>query len=282
MTRRPPAPLEQRAARAGRLLIALLALAPGGAAEEHQLPAEADARARGPAALASILPLVDSKDPDVRVRARALAERLVLDYSEAQAPEGRRLVPGQIRHTAHTATCDQGFYLGVHEVTLREFREFARKSGLADRWAEGDGNLPATNVSLEEARAFASAKGARLPTLDELSKAARGGGRLRYPWGDRFDPARVNSREAGLGRPEPVGSRKAGVSVHGIADLLGNVAEWTETPADRHRFLVAGGSYRWYAQSPPAPYKLEASSRLPDVGFRLAKSLPPLLTDAPE
>jgi formylglycine-generating enzyme required for sulfatase activity len=88
----------------------------------------------------------------------------------------------------------------------------------------------------------------------------------------------VNSREAGRGAPEPVGSRPGGLSVHGIADLLGNVAEWTETRADRRRYLVAGGSYRWYAEIGPPPYKLEVSSRLPDVGFRLAKSLPPLLT----
>jgi formylglycine-generating enzyme required for sulfatase activity len=176
----------------------------------------------------------------------------------------------------------------VHEVTADDFANFARAAGLPDRQAAAEGatdaraNLPATNVSLEEARAYAAARGARLPTQDELLRAARGGGRLRYPWGARFDPARLNSREAGRGAPEPVGARKAGVSVQGIADLLGNVAEWTETPADRHRFVVAGGSYRSYAKSPPAPYRLEPSARLPDVGFRLAKSLPPLLTDGAE
>lgn len=271
----------RRRAGAPLVLIALLQLASRGAADAA-LPTEAEARRLGPAALPRILPHVDARDPDVRIRARALAKRIVLDYYEAQAPEGMRLVPGPVRLTARTATCDGGFYLGVHEVTLKEFREFARARNLADRWADGDPDLPATNVSLEEARAFASAHNARLPALAELSKAARGGGRLRYPWGDRFDPARVNSREAGRGRPEPVGSHAGGLSVHGIHDLLGNVAEWTETPAGRRRFLVAGGSYRWYAELAPAPYKLEPPSRLADVGFRLAKSLPPLLTGAPE
>ncbi len=265
----------------GPLLIALLLLAPRvGAADA--LPTDTEARQLGLASLPRILPHVDAADPGVRVRARALAKRIVLDYYEAQAPEGMRLVPGAVRLTALAATCDGGFYLGVHEVTLREFREFARERKLPDRWSEGDGSLPATNVSLEEARAYAASKDARLPTLDELSKATRGGGRLRYPWGDRFDPARTNSREAGRGGPEPVGSRPGGLSVHGLHDLLGNVAEWTETPAGRRTFVVAGGSYRWHAESPPAPYKLEPPSRLADVGFRLAKSLPPLLTPAPE
>jgi len=269
-------------ARAPFLLWALLQSALPGGAGDNPLPDDTQARQLGVRALPSILPYVESTDSDVRLRARSLAIRIVLDSYEAHAPEGMRLVPGPVRLTTKTATCEGGFYLGVHEVTVAEVREFARGSDIEDRWAALDGNLPATGVSLEEARAFAAARGARLPTLDEHSRAARGGGRLRYPWGDRFDPARVNSRESGRGRPEPVGAHEAGVSVHGIHDLLGNVAEWTETPADRRRYVVTGGSYRWYAEVPPAPYKLEPTSRLSDVGFRLAKSLPPLLTPGPE
>jgi hypothetical protein len=264
------------------LVIALLQLAPGSTAADI-LPDEAEARRRGPAALPGILACVEAGDPDTRIRARSLATRIVLDYYEAHAPEGMRLVAGPVSVSAREASCERGFYLAVHEVTLGEFRGFARESDLPDHWKDGAAELPAAHVSLEEARAFAESKGARLPTLDELSLAARGGGRLRYPWGDRFDPARVNSREAARGRAEPVGSRSGGLSVQGIADLLGNVAEWTETPADGRRFVVAGGSYRGYAERAPfATYKLEPSSRLPDVGFRLAKSLPPLLTRAPE
>ena len=271
-----------RRARTAFVLVALFHCALRGGAVDDALPGDAEARLLGPRALPRILPHVDAADPDVRLRARSLAIRIVLDAYEAQAPEAMRLVPGPVRLTTKAATCEGGFYLGVHEVTVAEFRAFARGRDIEDRWANHDGHLPASGVSLEEARAFAAAKGARLPTLDEHSRASRGGGRLRYPWGDRFDPARVNSRECGRGRPEPVGAHEAGASVHGIHDLLGNVAEWTETPADRRRFLVVGGSYRWYAETPPAPYKLEPSSRLSDVGFRLAKSLPPLLTDGPE
>jgi len=264
------------------VLIALFRLAPGSTAADA-LPAEAEALRRGPAALPGILAHVDAQDPDTRIRARALATRIVLDYYEAHAPEGMRLVAGSVSVSARGASCERGFYLAVHEVTVAEFREFARTGSLPDHWKEGAAGLPAANVSLVEARAFAESKGARLPTLAELTLAACGGGRLRYPWGDRFDPARVNSRESARGCAEPVGRRAGGLSVEGIADLLGNVAEWTETPADRRRFVVAGGSYRGYAERAPfATYRLEPSSRLHDVGFRLAKSLPPLLTRAPE
>jgi len=257
------------------LLFPLFLLAPGGDAAD-KLPAETEARQRGPAALPGILAQINAEDPDIRTRARFLAKRIASDYYEGNAPEGMRVVPGDIVVIATGVTCENGFYLGAHEVTVGEFRDFARKRGLADAWKNAALDLPVTNVSLVEARAFAEGRGARLPTVEELSRASHGGGRLRYPWGERFDPARVNSREAGRGGPEPVGSRPGGLSVDGIADLLGNVAEWTETPAGHRRFVVAGGSYRWYAELPPPPYKLEPPSRLPDVGFRLAKSLPPL------
>jgi Sulfatase-modifying factor enzyme 1 len=277
-TRGNPPPRDRarpRASGATALLLLLMPLAPGIVAADQQLD-EIEARRIGPAALPGILAQVASADPDIRMRARVLARRIALDYYAARAPEGMRVIPGTIVVTPTGVRSEGGFYLGTHEVTLGEFREFAHRRKLADRWAAGAADLPATNVSLEEARAFAGERDARLPTLEEFTRATRGGGRLRYPWGQRFDPARVNSREAGRAAPAPVGSCPRGLSVHGIADLLGNVAEWTETAADRRRFVATGGSYRWYAEQAPPPYKLEPSSRLPDVGFRLAKSLPPL------
>jgi hypothetical protein len=257
---------------------ALLLLALRGAAAENEV------RTPGPNALAEVLARLTDDDADVRLRARDLATRIVLDFYEAQAPAGMCLVAGKLTLSARGVRCEGGFYLGTSEITLAEFRPFAREQGLTDRWADGDGSLPATNVSLEEARAFARARGARLPTLEELAYAATGGGRFRYPWGERFEPCRVNSREAGRGCAEPAASRREGVSVHGIADLLGNVAEWTETPAAGRSFVAAGGSYRNPARAvrfTDPTYRLEPQARLPDVGFRLAKSLPPLPSEGP-
>lgn len=260
----------------GAVVASFLILLQPNAPAADPAPDHAVARRQGPADLPAILARVASDDPDVRLRARALARRIALDHYEASAPEGMRLVPGRLIVTAAGIRSEGGFYLGACEVTLKDFREFAQSRKLDARWADGDEHLPVTNVSLEEARAFAEWRGARLPTAEELACAASGGGRLPYPWGHAFDPKCVNSREGGRAAPAPVGSCAEGLSVHGIADLLGNVAEWTETPADRRRFVVAGGSYRWYAEHPPQPYRLEPPCRLPDVGFRLAKSLPPV------
>ena len=238
-------------------------------------------RRRGVAALPVVLAQVDAADPDARLRARRLAKLIVVDHFRAQTPPGMQLLLGRLVVTRDGVNVERGLYLAKHEVTLGEFRRFCTKTGRsADRWGAGAEALPVTSASLLEARAYAQAMKARLPTLVELEWAATSGGRFLYPWGDRFDPARVNSREGGRGRPEPVGSRRGGLSTHGVADLRGNVAEWTETATGRSaalRYRVVGGSFRGFARKARfTTYTLEASARLDDVGFRLAKSLPAL------
>lgn len=243
-------------------------------------------RERGLEALPELLPYVDAEDPDIRVRSRHLVKQIVMDHLRANAPDGMCLVPGPLVVSRSGVSMEKGFYLGIHEVTLGEFRRFVKLRRWDDgRWAKGEARHPVTNVSLEEARAYAKWRGARIPTLAELEWAATGGGRYVYPWGDRFSPVRLNSREAGRGRCERVGSRPRGVSVHGVADLRGNVAEWTETATGRakaRRFRAVGGSFRGAARMARfVTYTLAAEARLDDLGFRLAKSLPPLPAPAP-
>jgi hypothetical protein len=243
-------------------------------------------RRRGLDALSELLPYVEASDPDLRVRTRHLVKQIVMDHLHANTPAGMRLVPGPLVVSSSGVRMKKGFYLGIHEVTLGAFRRFVKaRRWDGARWLDGDATHPVASVSLKEARAYAKWRGARIPTLAELEWAATGGGRYLYPWGDRFSPVRVNSREGGRGRREPVGSRRGGVSVHGIADLRGNVAEWTETatgrPASR-RFRAVGGSFRGAARAARfVTYTLAAEARLDDLGFRLAKSLPPLPVVAP-
>ena len=101
------------------------------------------------------------------------------------------------------------------------------------RPAGAGGEHPADQLSWAEADEAARKLGAlvgralRLPSEWEWEFFARGGEDRVYPWGDEFDPARVNLAEAGAGSTEPVGSRPAGASVAGLLDLVGNVDEWT-------------------------------------------------------
>ncbi len=138
---------------------------------------------------------------------------------------------------------------------------------------------PATLLSLDQARAFAKSKECRLPTRAELWHAATAGGRRRYPWGDRFNPAHVHARESGAFGPTAVDEHISGASSDGVLNLLGNVAEWTETTVGKRnkRYLVVGGSFITYTKKRRFDTRrLSAGARAPDVGFRLARSLPKL------
>ena len=64
----------------------------------------------------------------------------------------------------------------------------------------------------------------------EYEKAARGDGGLAYPWGNAYEPDKLNSAVKGPGDTVPVGQYTIGASPYGVLDLAGNVFEWTSTP----------------------------------------------------
>lgn len=129
-----------------------------------------------------------------------------------------------------------------HERT----RRFAWSKG---RPPAGREDHPAVLVSQSDAQAYAawlsrrSGRVWRLPTELEWEKAARGVDGRHFPWGNDFDPARLNSHDAGPFDSTPAGRYSAGASPYGMLDAAGQVFEWTATAADPGRAIVKGGSW---------------------------------------
>ena len=113
----------------------------------------------------------------------------------------------------------------------------------------GRGDHPVVLVSHADAVAFAAWLSGetgiawRLPNETEWEKAARGTDGRRFPWGDAFDAALLNSHDAGPFDTTPAGGIAAGASPFGMLDAAGQVFEWTATPAGENRFIVKGGSW---------------------------------------
>jgi formylglycine-generating enzyme required for sulfatase activity len=131
-------------------------------------------------------------------------------------------------------------------------------------YPKGWGNKPVTWVSIEDARAYASWAGKRLPHEWEWQYAAQGpAAELEYPWGQ--SPAAGATPEPDKGRamlaPSDVDAHPKGASPFGVMDLTGNVWQWTDEYVDDHTraAILRGGSHyapqgsHWYF---PQAYRL--------------------------
>ncbi|HEX3557696.1 MAG TPA: bifunctional serine/threonine-protein kinase/formylglycine-generating enzyme family protein [Pyrinomonadaceae bacterium] len=206
---------------------------------------------------------------------------------------------------AHAVTL-KPFAIGSTEVTNAEYAEFVKATGHApppsvwdgDRPKPGEEQLPVSNVSLDDARAFAAWRSQRdkvtyrLPTEEEWEFAARGGSARMFPWGDAWEDGRAN---LGTGAARPVGSFPQGNTPQGVSDMIGNVWEWTISEAslykgndkmrilagDRGKFIVRGGSFALNSRADgdepitaTARRWMAHDFRAPVLGFRLVSAEP--------
>ncbi len=202
------------------------------------------------------------------------------------------------------------FYIGRYEVTVAQFRAFAEATGyraLDDESLRGRLDHPMVGVSWTDALAYGRwleevllewpetpprlsrllRDGWRvgLPSEAEWEKAARGADGRIYPWGN--EPRRDRANYGG--GTTPVGSFDCPECPFGLADMSGNVWEWTRSPYQPYPYdptddgqdldaealwVMRGGSFGYPERDARAASRggADPGARRAFIGFRLVVS----------
>ena len=192
------------------------------------------------------------------------------------------------------------FFIDRTEVTNAEYAQFvqetkhpAPKHFSDNRPIKGQGQWPVTNVSVEDANAFAAWRSKRdgvtyrLPTEEEWEFAARDGSQgTIFPWGSSWVDGKANVNSTSL---NPVGASPDDKTRAGVVDMIGNAYEWTSSrasyypgskgqvkPDNKDWFIVRGGAYITDSSRKQisATYRdwIPSSLQNQGLGFRLVRA----------
>jgi hypothetical protein len=247
----------------------------------------------------------DSQDPPPAVRPAVHAQPAASTTKVIEVPLASMTIDGRIIQV-------DTFAIDRTEVTVAAYAHCvaakecspAEQDDIACNWPKrkAKAEYPINCVTAEQAKKYCEWNGQRLPTAPEWQLAAGGPEQRYYPWGGAHPsnlwvtelaageeyapgPARHNLCWAGddtaKGEKFPtwtckVGSFPAGNTPSGIADLAGNVAEWTSSTkklAGGIRYSVKGGGYDF---DPLGRLQVAVTDEVlhddqhfaPDVGFR--------------
>jgi formylglycine-generating enzyme required for sulfatase activity len=162
----------------------------------------------------------------------------------------------------------QGFL--VHDYDREVTRYLWRKGSPPDNLTDH----PVVLVSAGDAEAYCRWRDLsfRLPMEAEWEKAARGDLGWIFPWGNRWDPERLNSAARGPGSITPVTRYSSGASPYGLFDAVGNVFQWTASDFAEGRRVLK--SCAWDDDAglcrPAFRHGRPAESRHILIGFRCA------------
>jgi len=230
----------------------------------------------------------------------------------------------------HTVNLDE-YLIGKYDVTNAQFAAFVKATGYkttaekegsgyaydGSSWVDmkgadwqhpkgpgsdlsGKDNHPVVLVSWDDAVAFCAwvkqttGKQVQLPTEAQWEKAARGEKGLKYPWGDSEPDASKLNYNMNVKDTTAVGKYSpAGDSLYGLADMAGNVWQWTADwysdtyygsspasnplgPTTGQYRVLRGGSWFNYSFFVRAAYRYSnvPCYRYDSLGFRVAVSAP--------
>lgn len=153
-------------------------------------------------------------------------------------------------------------------------------------------DCPVFNVDYFDAYAYAKWKGRRLPTQQEWEKAARGTSGNLYPWGNDWDPKKLNAGGDYKADPgvdykpavdgynwwAPVDALPTDRSPFGVIGMGGNVSEWTDSwDAGRTYVVIRGGNFKSTPERAMTTASIKAypQTAMETLGFRTASDNPP-------
>lgn len=214
---------------------------------------------------------------------------------------------GEDERPSHKATVAD-YYISKYELTNKEYAEFVKATNYQapPNWTKGKytlgtDNLPVTNVSWEDAKAYCQWRtqrdgiAFRLPTEAEWEHAARGdeakgeADRL-FPWGSHWDNNQTYAR-----KPETLVTSPTAIdkqpnsgddsSPFGVFAMGGNVSEWTDSDFqlypnskylpikdDLKCKIARGGGFNSVVKNVRVTTRIWylPNTKLADLGFRLA------------
>lgn len=204
-----------------------------------------------------------------------------------------------------------GFWMGNTEVTHAQYKQLhpEHTTYWDEQLDEDTADLPVTDISWHDAKAFCAALGYRLPTEAEWEYAARAGTRTPWSFGDDEaqlgeyawfgdgetkapnTPTRIGNSNHRL---YPVGTKLA--NPWGLHDMHGNAREWVEDEyvsyddgktikdffcdEDTTCSVLRGGSYWDSPRFVRSAYRsgFGREDRVRGVGFRCVRGRPPALS----
>jgi len=242
------------------------------------------------------------KETDVNVK---LSGKPEIEW--ANIPEGTFMMgapAGEVERekdeTPHQVTIS-AFKMSKYEVTFNQYDAFCEATGREKPGDEGwgRGRRPVINISWDDANAFATWLGCRLPTEAEWEYACRAGSATVLPFntGDNLTTQQANyngyisynGNAFGVYRLKTVPVGSFAPNAWGLYDMHGNVCEWCSDwyayysnasqtdpkgPASGIRKILRGGSWCARAGRCRSAFRdgTYPESRISRCGIRLVKS----------